>query len=209
MSGVMIQVDIRGIEESMADLQRIRNAFADRAPMHARLATDVKDFTRKYLVGDSRHATAAKLGAIPTGHRTRIGESENMIEADSDSQRAVLRIPASTGLGRAFHDVTLVPGSGRTYLTVPACARTYGKSVRDFPEGTFKFAIFKTHRGPCPVFLWAGKGGTVAYWLRREIIQKQDRTLLPSDEGYIKAGRESARTYLVNVLRLSGNTQLS
>ena len=112
-----------------------------------------------------------------------------------------MRIPRSTGLGRAFGDVTIVPGTGRTYLTIPACAETYGKVVRDFPADSFTFAIFKQRS---PVLLWAEDGGThkkgdVAWWLRRQVTQKQDRTLLPSDEEYAEGARLVAMNYITSL----------
>ena len=195
MSAVMIKTDVLGVRESMADLQLLRNALADRGPLHAQLAVDVRDFTRRYLVEDTRHATAMALGATPTGHRAKIGESETMIEADSDAQRAVLRIPTSTGLGRAFHDIDFKMRG--KFLLRAACPATYGKSPRDFPEGVLKFGMIN-QRFPGLVF---SADHSPAYYFMRKVHQDQDRTLLPSNEGYAAKVRESARSYLVNVLR--------
>lgn len=196
MSGVMIQVDIQGIEESLMDLQRLRNALAERGPMHAQMATDLKDFTREYLVADTRHATAAKLGATPTGHREKIGKSETIIEAHSDAQRARVLIPVNTGLGRAFHPIDLKALD--KLLVRSASALTYGKSPRDFPEGVLKFGMIQ---GRFPGLVFAADNAP-AYFLMRKMHQDQDRTLLPSDAAYAEAGRRSVHTYLVNVLRL-------
>lgn len=195
MSAVTIKIETRGIGESLADLQRLRNGLANRGPMHAQLAVDVKDFTRKYLVEDTRHATAAALGATPTGHRTKIGQSENIIEADSDAERAMLRIPRNTGLGRAFHDFD-VKMRGKLMVR-SASALTYGKSPRDFPEGVLKFGMIN-QRFPGLVF---AADNSPAYFLMRKYHQDQDRTLLPSDEAYAEAGRRSTKAYLVNILR--------
>lgn len=194
-AAVAVTVDISGLADNEAKLQQLRGTFAERSQMHAAMATDVAEFTREFLRKDARHATAQRLGARPTGFRTRAAKG---VEAASDTTAAILRIRTATGLGRAFHDQVIVPGQGRTYLTIPASARTYGKGVRDFPEGTFKFAILYAHR-VFPVLLFV-EGGEVAYWLRRKVIQRQDRTLLPSDAGWREVAKRSAAAYVWRVL---------
>ncbi|RYD38766.1 MAG: hypothetical protein EOP87_00940 [Verrucomicrobiaceae bacterium] len=108
-----------------------------------------------------------------------------------------------SGLGRAFRDVTIRPGAGKKFLTIPACAETYGRRVGEFPPDEFKFAILYAHR-PFPVLLWRFSGGKhkrgdLAYWLRRSVVQKQDRTLLPSDEDYQTIGRARAASYILSL----------
>lgn len=198
MNPVPLTIDVIGLAEAAGEVQAIRGALADRSQLHAKMAVDAAEFTRAYVAGSNEHKTAQRLGAQPTGFRARAAKR---IEADSDAEAAIVRIPRNTGLGRAFADITLVPGTGRTYLTTPACAETYGKVVRDFPEGTFKFAIFLAARGPCPALLWEQDGGShkkddVAWWLRRKVIQKQDRGLLPSDKDYQEGARDIAVVYL-------------
>lgn len=201
MNPVPLSIDVLGMAEATGDLQRIRNALADRSQLHAALAVDAAAFTSAYVAGSNRHATAQRLGATPTGFRERAAKR---IEADSNAEAAIVRIPRNTGLGRAFADITIVPGTGRTYLTIPATAETYGKVVRDFPEETFEFAIFDAPKGPAPVLIWQEAGGThakgdVAWYLRRKVIQKQDRTLLPSDAAYQEIGRRRAVVHIASL----------
>lgn len=202
MNPVPLKIDVTGLAEATGELQRIRSGLADRRQLHAAIGADAAQFTRDYLSRDRRHATAQRLGATPTGFRARISKR---IEGASDAEGAIVRIPRNTGLGRAFSDIVITPGTGRTYLTIPADAETYGKVVRDFPTDAFKFAIFTTARGPCPVLVWAESGGAhdkgeVAWWLRRKVTQKQDRTLLPSDEGYQEIGRSRAVVYIASLI---------
>lgn len=178
----VLKIDVSGGEVSAAVLQRYRNGIADRAVLNAELAVTATQFTRDYLAGTPRHNTAQRLGATPTGFRAR---SARALQAESDADGAIIRIPRSTGLARAWNNITIRPGSGRKYLTIPAVARTYGKVVRDFPAGTFAFTIIGG-RYPALVFV---EGWSVAYWLRTSVTQKQDRTLLPSDEAYRELGR--------------------
>lgn len=202
MNPIPLSVEVRGVDESAASVQAIRSALANRRSLHAQMAQEATSFTRDFLLQTPRHRTAERLGATPTGFRAK---NARAIQADSDDEAAIVRMPRSTGLGRAFADITIVPRNGRTYLTIANDAETYGKGVRDFPEDTFEFAIFMGARGPCPVLLWVEDGGAhrkgeVAYWLRRKVIQKQDRSLLPSDAGYQEVGRRVIVAYIANLI---------
>ncbi|MCU0751424.1 MAG: hypothetical protein MUC40_00060 [Akkermansiaceae bacterium] len=191
-----IKITLTGVGEADMALQDMRNALARRGPMHARMAVRGQQFTQDYLRKLNRHDSAARLGAKPTGHLQKAAAS---VEAQSDDNEARVTIPRRTGLGRAFGDVVIRPGSGRTYLTIPAHQTTYGRSVRDFPEDTFKFAVIKSWRiFLAQVFVDGPYKGEVGYWLKREVKQKQDRTLLPSDTGYAGVARRAAVEYLVN-----------
>lgn len=192
-----IEVKIGGAQQFAEDLQRFRNALADRRPMHSKMAVAAGNYTRDYLKNNTSHASAQRVGGKPTGFRAK---NAAKVQSDSDHEGAYVRIPRSTGLGRAFRDLVIRPGSGKTYLTIPAHQETYGKSVRDFPEGTFHFAMLHSITTSA-VLMWSRDGGghrkgEVAYWLKREISQKQDRTLLPSDAGYTEVGRRAAVAYI-------------
>jgi hypothetical protein len=197
MSTLQISVTLAGMGEADMALHALRNAIANRGPMHAQMAVRGQRFTQDYLRGLNRHRSAERLGASASGHYEKAATA---VEAQSDGQEARITIPRRTGLGRAFGDVILRPGSGRTYLTIPAHAETYGKVVRDFPNDTFRFAILQSWR-TFAVLVFAETGGRhekgeVGYWLKREVRQKQDRTLLPSDEAYAEVARGSAIEYL-------------
>src|SRR5690606_38918242 len=114
----------------------------------------------------------------------------------SDREAARVSIPRDTGLGRAFHDITIRPINGGKFLVNADHKRTYGKSPREFPDDMFRFALVG---GRHTALVFARKGdpdyGTVAYWLRREVTQEQDRTLLPSDQTYLAVGTAAARRY--------------
>lgn len=199
MNPALITIDLTGIAEATGRLQSIRNGIANRRPLHATLAVEAQNFTADYVRKSNRHASALRLGATPSGFREK---SARRITGVSDDTAAIVQIPRNTGLGRAFRDITLRPGTGRTYLTIPASAETYGKSVRDFPGKTFNFA---TLGGRYPALLWAESGGShekgkVAYWLKKQVLQRQDRTLLPSDQAYQFLVSEEAKTYIASLI---------
>ena len=190
-----IQVQITGMDETAEVLQAIRSGLSNRRGLHTAMAVPAQEMTQEFLLKMNRHRSAERLGARPTKFRQK---NAKLVEADADDSAAYVRIPRNTGLGRSFHDVDLVPRNGKKYLTIPADARTYGKSVRQFPEGTFKFAILHAHR-PFPVLLFKSDD-RVAYWLRKTVHQAQDRSLLPSDAAYAAIGRRAAITYIQNLI---------
>lgn len=196
MNPAPLTIEIHGMDEAEATLQAMRTALANRGPLHAEMAVNAQQATQEYLRSDTDHATAQRLGATPTGFRSW---SAQQIKAASDESAAIVRIPRNTGLGRAFGEITIRPRPGRTFLTIPATARTYGKGPRDFGADELEFAIIFTHRGPAPVFKFV-KTGEVAFWLRRVVTQKQDRTLLPSDDTYREIGRRTIIAHIANLV---------
>jgi len=199
MNQLSVNIEVTGYEQFDKELQRYRNALADRKPLHTSIATDAAAFTSAYIRGLNRHNSAARLGAKPSGFHERAAKS---VSHSSDDVQATVRIPRRTGLGRAFRDIVIRPGSGRKYLTLPGHEETYGKVARDFPEGTFKFSVLKSWRTFLVLVFAEASGrhekGDVAYWLKREVTQKQDRTLLPSEDGYAKVARGSTLAYIAN-----------
>jgi hypothetical protein len=193
-TALTITVDIRGASAAMAQVQEVRNALTHRGPLHGQMALDVRDYTRQSLAQDTRHTTAAKLGATPTGHRKKSGAG---IEAVGTDAEAILRIPRDTGLGRAFGDVNIAMRG--KMLTIPASAATYGKTARDFPQGVLKPGVAQ---GRFPALVFAATGEP-AFWLVRKVHQRQDRTLLPSDEGFASAAQRSAELYLRKIIKAS------
>ena len=196
MSALKIEISINS-GGAVASLQQLRAALADRSEFHQVMAGAVRELITDHLTQSNRHSSAQRLGATPSGH---LQKAAKRIESDGDEVAGYVRIPRDTGLNRAFTDVTLIPGSGKKFLTIPAHQRTYGKSVSDFGEGTFKFASLNTHRGIVPVLMFASNGknkGEVAYWLRTSVKQKQDRSLLPSNEGMQQVARKDAREYII------------
>jgi len=193
-----MRIDTRGLADTAAEVQRLRGGLSDRRNLHARIAVTAAEGTRQYLRKQTTHVSATRLGAKPTGHREK---SAKAIEADSSAETAIIRIPRSSGLARAFGDVMIRPGSGKKLLTIPADKRTYGKRVGEFPEGTFAFAFSVEKRTPLLVF---ADGSGVAYFMKPWVLQKQDRGLLPSDKDYRAIVRGEIRGYIGDLLEGKG-----
>jgi hypothetical protein len=192
-----LRINTRGLGSSAEEVQRLRGGLANRAPLHAQIAVQAEDFTRAYLRGLNRHRTATALNATPTGHHARAARG---VESASNANAAILRIPRSSGLGRAFRDVTIRPGSGKKFLTIPADKRTYGKRAGEFAPQDLAFTIVG---GRYPALMFRD-GWTVAYWLRREVKQTKDRTLLPSDKAYREIARNETAIYMDQLLATEG-----
>ncbi len=203
MNPVPLTIEVSGLDRAEATLQAIRNTLADRRPLHAEMAGNALSFTRDYLISDTEHKTANKLGATPTNFRARQAAA---LSARSDDNGAILVIPRSTGLGRAFGDITIKPLGGKTFITIPAGPETYGRQAGEWPKDTFDFAVIHTHRGPTPVLVWSADSdrhqkGDVAFWLRRQVIQKQTRELLPPDDEYRGLARDAIIAHIQNRIR--------
>jgi hypothetical protein len=180
-----------------ADLvQSLRNGLANSAGLHAAIANDEELFYQKYVSSLNRHKTATGLGAKPTEHHAKAAKR---IEGESNEDAAYVRIPRATGLGRAFRDLNITPKAGKKYLTIPAHASTYGKRVGEIPESVSFAIVGGRHRAL--VFTSGANKGSVAYWLRTSVLIKQDRTLLPSDAATTAVAAQSAKAYLVSVLK--------
>lgn len=124
-----------------------------------------------------RHSTAGRLGAKPTGI---ISKGAARITAQSSCNEAIVSVPI-VGIARAFHDLTIKPRAAKA-LTIPIAAAAYGHRVRELvrmgwtvfrPQGK-DFLMGKRRDGD-------GEG-VALYSLRKSVVVRQDRTLLPSDD---------------------------
>ena len=97
--GLTITIDIQGLAESLADVQRLRGALNDRRGLHAHLAAFGENKLQKYVASIKSHKTANRLGAKPTEHlaHTALG-----ISSESDENQLRILIPRKTRLRAAF-----------------------------------------------------------------------------------------------------------
>lgn len=154
------------------------------------IARNVGKSVREYLVREApkRHKTADRLGGKRTGHLERGAED---VQARPDESGIIVNLPIP-GIRRAFEDVTLLPIRSK-YLTLPATGEAYGRRARSFSD--LRFVPFK--RGAVPALVRKVDGKMeVLFWLKRSVFQRQDRTLLPSDEALLQAAEEGAEEYL-------------
>lgn len=203
-------IDVSGDAEVLRLMERLRSHLADRTELHKSVGSHAEILTAQHLsvLAGTRHATADRLGASPSGHLARAAESVTSEGTDA----AALVSVTSPGIRRAFGDVTIKPKSGK-YLTIPATAEAYNRRARSFND--LRIAIFGgklalvqaeqssladrsrsgfSYENRAPMQS-AGRA-PIYYWLKDKVTQKQDRSLLPSDAEYSTAAVMGIKAYI-------------
>ena len=100
------------------ELDALCRAFSaeTRSRLHLAGARSVAVLCRRHLraLGQSRHASANRLGAAPSGHF-----EQAIVEADASADDAHVRL-LLPGLSRAFRSLTLVPRRARRLDGIPS-----------------------------------------------------------------------------------------
>ena len=129
----------------------------------------------------SRHKTASRLGATPTGH---LSEGAANIRMEKEGANAVVTVPIP-GIERAFGDLHVRPRKARA-LTIPINAVAYGVRAPELADRGWSLFTLPARQGPGSGILFGRKAGaasTVAlYLLRSSADIPQDRGLMPTDE---------------------------
>jgi hypothetical protein len=163
-----------------------------RAHLHEMILGRVLELTREHLreIAQTRHDTANKLGASPTGHWAQAAEKTS---GTYDETAATVTV-SQPGIGRVAHPITILPGPGKEALTLPLIAPAYGQRAYRVP-GLF---VWKSPTSG-NAFLAQSEGhpGALVLWylLVKSVVQEQDRTLLPSDELYRAAALQGCVDY--------------
>jgi hypothetical protein len=209
---VTLSIDVRDRVSGM--LGAFAAGLSKRAGLNRAIGSYARNCVRDYLIGQAqtRHKTAEALGAQPSGHLARAAENTTF---KADEQTATVSIN-SPGMSRAVRDLVIEPTSPRKFLTIPVIAEAYNqrayrvrglvaivtgdKGVLMKPQRG-RSTTYKTRRYAGPNKFTAttkqgGRFGTVWYVLVRRVKQKQDRTLLPSDEAISQAALEGVRYYV-------------
>ena len=187
---------------------------AGRRDLLSAMGTEVQHVTTEHLRGlaATRHATAERLGAAPSGHLAQAAEKVAAPAALSANETEATLTFNHPGLGRAFHDVTIVPKTSK-YLTIPVNAVAYARRA-----GEFALQVVFTRKGAwglvpkdfkLPPKPWGFAEmvqirSVMLFLLVRSVTQKQDRSLLPSDEEWTEAATLGARNYIRDALQRGG-----
>ena len=212
-----MKVDLSIGGNALRMLKQLEEGMINRVDLHQDIATREENLVRDYLISlaQTRHATADRLGATPTGHLERAAES---VTSRSDADAATVSI-TSPGLRRAFGDITIVPVNAK-WLTIAATAEAYGKRAGSFNDLRLAFfksgrlALVKADQSRLSDRKSSGYGieskaaktdatkqrPPVYYWLVKSVTQKQDRTLLPSNALLQTAAEEGVRDWLKSFL---------
>jgi hypothetical protein len=172
------------------------------ASLHRAAGVEVQQTAVRHLmvIAGTRHATAQRLGAAPTGHWGKAAEKAGTPAAlEADTAGATLTI-AHPGIARAFRSITIVPRTSKA-LAIPISGISYGFRAAELWE-RMKLFIPKGKR-----IIAANIGGqlTPLYALCSSVTQRQDRSLLPSDADFQNAAVAGAKGWLASALAKGGN----
>jgi hypothetical protein len=188
MSGL---INVKITSQDDGSLTRLSAAMMDRTALHKRIETDVliTVHTDVAAYADSQHKTANALGAKPTNHLIR---DYARISSVSDAQSAQLLVPRASRLRAAFGSYVAKPREGKTYLTIPVNAESYGRRAREFDDLTF----LKVGPRKTAILARTDEDGnmTTMYLLVKSVKVKEDDKLLPFKEISERAA-EAAKAY--------------
>lgn len=182
------RVDREDVSDRLGNISRF---LQNPARAHYAIRPGMEKISREYLAGLAlvKHTTALRLGGAPTGELARAA-TKVASYADASSARVQFGSPL---LARAFRDLTIKPGAGKKYLTIPVSGAAYGLKIASFQRKYGKLRFLGRPGGAARVaalFERGRKVGTAHYLLVKEVHQKQDRTLLPSDDAYWERAAE-------------------
>jgi len=155
-----------------------------RTDLHASAAEAVAEFVGSHIrsYSGSKHSTAQAFGAPPTRHYE---DGVAAISTSADAEAGTITIPIP-GISRAWGDVTIKPGPGKSKLTIPAksgAPEVYGKTVAILKGLGWKFSSGR--RGTPQEKLLFGrfqdeKESRVMFILKESVTQRRDPSLLPT-----------------------------
>lgn len=216
-AGVALDIVVDGDTDLARDLTETQALLEDPAKLHqaisevlitgginaaGRRVFGFEDHIRQ--ASYSRHATATRLGATPTGYLMKAAET---LEVHATTEHAVLAItaPYSEIFKRAVGEVE-VHVRDRKWLAIPCDKRTYGLSPLNFPGMLDFFVIIpnflaawrmrkepkkekldeedkpeKAAKPEAPGVTPKGHDDIV-FWGRKSTTLSEDRELLPSEE---------------------------
>ena len=151
------------------------------------LQIEVASHIRREASG--RHRTASRLGARPTGH---LEKGAARITSHATADRATVRVPIA-GIARAFRDLEIVPVKAKA-LTIPVSAAAYGHRVRELAR--MGWSIFRPKGHDVLMGSRTGSEAEALYALKKRVVVRQDRTLLPSDEAISAAINKACAAYV-------------
>lgn len=222
MNGRVVTTDLASAAV-LAIIDRMGNTRA----LNERVATGIKAVTRAHILKEAplRHRTAKALGAKPT---RAYADTARRVTAAHDAKGAEIEVPRFI-FRRAFESFTIRPVRANL-LTIATHAASYGRRVGDVrrrgwtifqpaKRGAHANAsrIDRRDKGgrinrrrkqykaqdKAPYLLGIRRKGdkpTLLYVLKTSVLQRQDRTLLPSDEDFLNAARVAASEYAISLV---------
>jgi hypothetical protein len=191
MIGTSINVRENATPKLRALMDRLGTTLRTR--LHRNMGRAVQNLCRNHLIGlaATRHESASRLGAQPTGFLGYAAEAAAQPEAlSADSAGATLTI-VHPGMSRVGQDVTITAGTqtpGVKLLTIPIAPEAYGVRISKGDNPRFAGGFwFTSKKGNAIYGVREGKDIHPLYVGKESVTLKQDRTLLPGDEEIMDA----------------------
>lgn len=165
-------------------------SLRSRRDLHRSMGARVRELCRNHLIAISNTRKNA-LGAPSSRFWGKA--AEKVAPPLADNERALITIH-HPGIRRAFEDVKIEPTGGKQWLTIPLIAAAYNRRAYRV-KGLFRPG---KKSDPKRVLSQRNKDGSLTHWyaLVKSVLQKQDRSLLPSDEAFGNAAMQGALDYV-------------
>ena len=163
-----------------------------------RLARCIRNHLR--LLASTRHDTANKLGATPTGHF----RASDVLPPNATNSDVSVTV-TTPGISRAYHDIDIDPVNGQ-FLTIPLHADAYGLSAREYSERYGKlFRINQkgsTEKGKVLYTKDVLNGKPIPmYALTAHVHQVRDPSLMPTNAKMTEEAIEGALAAIKKILK--------
>ena len=163
-----------------------------------RLARCIRNHMR--LLASTRHDTANKLGATPTGHF----KASDVLPPNATSADVSVTV-TTPGISRAYHDIDIDPVNGQ-FLTIPLHADAYGMSASEYSERYGKlFRINQkgsTEKGKVLYTKDVLNGKPIPmYALTAHVHQVRDPSLMPTNDKMTEEAINGALAAIKKILK--------
>lgn len=175
-----VSLEMKGFGKLQALMNALGPSNRQRLNAVGAKALEVRVRSHVARIAPTRHGSANRLGASPTGHYLK-GLRGIAGHATADGGDVVIPI---AGISRAFHDVEIKPVRANR-LTIPINAISYGHTARELRSRGWKFFQGPVgHDSELILFGYKGKGKKKVvkpmFRIKTIVLQDKDPTLLPS-----------------------------
>lgn len=186
-----LAIDIAVNDQATPILAELHRELSNRTSLHKYIGAAAESGTRLYIrkAAETRHTTAAKLKAVPTGYLTKRAE---LVEGSGNADNAQVTVIGAM-FRRVFGPVTIRPREAKM-LTIPIRAESYGKRAGEFKD----LFVYRSKQGRAFLARQGAQKGRLEFLflLKSVAVLPQDRGLIPSDEQFAQLAELGARGYL-------------
>lgn len=236
---LVIDIAMSGGEEIQRDLREAHELLTDTRGMNQAIGEGVleggENSAGRYLPGVqnhirqaaySRHTTASRLGATPTGYLEKAADS---LTVDATVESAKLVIQRNYEIFKRTLGSVEVHVRDRKWLAIPADARAFDRSPLNFPDDMLDFFVLIPDVLACWVLRDAPKKPrldeletaakpekaeanearkpsakepikNLLFWGKKHVTLPEDRELLPSDANFHALIRNALERHLEVVI---------